>query len=94
MVELYLTFLKIGITFVSFQISGNIPSSKDIFIIMHKGFETHCKTPSSFSSPLALLVLKTSIVVSISCSVQFIYERELSVNLVKGGNCVCSSLTV
>ena len=46
------------------------------------------------SSPLDLLGLRTSIIVSISCSVQFISERELSVSFEKGGNWVFSSFTV
>ena len=46
------------------------------------------------SSPLALLGLRFLIIVSISCSVQFISERELSVSFKKGGNWVCLSFTV
>ena len=46
------------------------------------------------SSPIALLGLRTSIIVSFSCSVQFIFKRELSVSIEKGGNWVCSSFTV
>ena len=33
-----------GITLAIFQISGNIPSSKDLFIKIHKGFETDLET--------------------------------------------------
>ena len=49
-----------GTTLAIFQISGNIPSSKDLFIKIHKGFETDLETPLSIlwlipSSPLALL---------------------------------------
>ena len=33
-------------------------------------------------------------IVCISCSLQFISERELSVSFEKGGNWVCSSFTV
>ena len=59
-------FLKMGITFTSFHISGNIPSSKDLFIKMQRGFETVFDSPLSIlwlipSSPLALLELSTSI---------------------------------
>ena len=66
-----------GITLAIFQISGNIPSSKDLFIKIHKGFETDLETPLSIlwlipSSPLALLGLRTSTVFSISSSVQII----------------------
>ena len=56
-----------GITLAIFQISGNLPSSKDILIKIHKGFETDLETPLSIlwlipSSPLALLGLRISIV--------------------------------
>ena len=56
-----------GITLAIFHISGNIPSSKDLFIKILKGFETDLETPLSIlwlipSSPLALLGLRTSIV--------------------------------
>ena len=45
-------------------------------------------------SPIALLGLRPSIIVSFSCSVQFNPERELSVSFEKGGNLVCSSFRV
>ena len=66
---------------------------------MQRGFETVFDTPLSISwlmpsSPLALLGLSASIMFSISSSVQFICERELSVSLVKGGSWVSASLTV
>ena len=89
-----------GITLAIFQISEKIPSSKDLFMKIHKGFETDLETPLSIlwlipSSPLALLGLRTSIVFfSFSCSVQIILDRELSVSLVKGFNWVFLSLTV
>ena len=56
-----------GITLAIFQISGNIPSSKDLSIKIHKGIETDLETPLSILwliplSPLALLGLRTSIV--------------------------------
>ena len=56
-----------GITLAICQISGNIASSKDLFIKIHKGFETDLETPLSIlwiipSTPLALLGLRTSIV--------------------------------
>ena len=46
--------------------SGNIPSSKDLFIRILTGFETDLETPLSIlllipSPPLALLGLRTSI---------------------------------
>ena len=43
---------------------------------------------------LALLGLRTSIIVSILCSVHCISERELLVSFEKGGNWVCTSFTV
>ena len=60
-------FLNMGITLAIFHILGNIPSSKDLFIRIHNGFETDLETPLSIlwlipSSPLALLGLRTSIV--------------------------------
>ena len=75
-----------GIIFESFQVSGNIPSLNDQFIKIQRDFEADFETPLSIlwlipSSPLALLGLRTSIIVSISCSVQFISERELSQNM-------------
>ena len=86
-------------TFASFQVSGNIPSLNDLLIKIHRGLETDLETPLSIlwlmpSSSLALLGFRTSIIVSISYSVQFISERELSVSFEKGGNRVCSSFTV
>ena len=57
-----------GITIAIFQISGKIPSSTDLFIKIHKGFKTDLETHLSIlwlilSSPLALLGLRTLIVV-------------------------------
>ena len=46
------------------------------------------------SSPLAFLELSTSIIFSISSSVQFISEKELSVILENGSKWVSESLTV
>ena len=37
-----------GITLEIFQISGNIPSSKDLFIKIHKGFETDKETMEGY----------------------------------------------
>ena len=87
-----------GIPFPSFQISGNVPHQR-IYSSKYRVFEKDLETPVSIlllmsSSPLALLGLRTSIIVSISCSVHFIRERELSVSLGNGGNLVCSPSTV
>ena len=89
-----------GIALAIFQMPGNIPTSKDLFIKIHKGFETDLETPLNIlwlipSSPLALLGLRTYIdYFSISCSVQIICDGESSVSLVKGGDWVFSSLAV
>ena len=81
-----------GIKFARFQVSGNKPSLNDLFIKIHRNLETYFETPFCtlwlMTSPLALLGLKTSIIVFPSCSVQFISERELSVSLEKEGNWV------
>ena len=44
-----------GITLASFHISGNIPSSKDLFIKIQRGFET------VFDTTLSILWLMTSV---------------------------------
>ena len=91
-------FFGIGIRPNIFQVSGNIPSEKERFNKIARGFDIFFDTAFNIrllmsSSPFALLGVKFSIINSISSSVQETLVRELGDLQYKGDKVVFRSST-